>query len=64
MRVGELSDDICNHLCPEVTMKVIISKAPLCFFIALNRFNNSITDATPEMDTINSKLDLQLACGI
>jgi hypothetical protein len=30
MRVGELSDDICNRLDPEITLKVIILNGPLC----------------------------------
>jgi hypothetical protein len=30
MRVGELSDDICNRLDSEITMKVTISKVPWC----------------------------------
>jgi hypothetical protein len=30
MRVGELSDDICNHLDPEIMMKLTISNVPWC----------------------------------
>jgi hypothetical protein len=30
MRVGELSDDICNRLDSEITIKVTISNVPWC----------------------------------
>jgi hypothetical protein len=30
MRLGELSDDICNRLDSEITMKVTISNVPRC----------------------------------
>jgi hypothetical protein len=30
MRVGELSDDICNHLDSKITMNVTISNVPWC----------------------------------
>jgi hypothetical protein len=30
MRLGELSDDICNRLDSEITMKVTISNVPSC----------------------------------
>jgi hypothetical protein len=31
MRVGELSDGICNCLDPKITMKATISNVQLCF---------------------------------
>jgi hypothetical protein len=52
MRVGKLSDDICNRIDPEITMKVTISNVPWCVdntlqqfvSVALNHFNIRITD--------------------
>jgi hypothetical protein len=35
MRLGELSDDICNRLDPEITMKVTVSNVPWCVNISL-----------------------------
>jgi hypothetical protein len=60
MRVGELSDDICNRLDPEVTMKVTVAKVPWCVdytlqhfvLIALNHLNNRLTGAAPKLATI------------
>jgi hypothetical protein len=60
MRLGELSDDICNCLDSEITMKVTISNVPRCvnntlqsfFLVALNHLNIGFTSAAPELDTI------------
>jgi hypothetical protein len=60
MRVGELSDDICNRLNSEITTKVTISNVPRCVnntlydfvLVALNHLNIRITGATSELDTI------------
>jgi hypothetical protein len=59
MRLGELSDDICNRLDSEITMKVTISNVPryvnnaLQYFVlvAWNHLNIRITGAAPELDT-------------
>jgi hypothetical protein len=60
MRLGELSDDICNRLDSEIPMKVATSNVPWFvnntfehfFLVALNHLNIRITGAAPELDTI------------
>jgi hypothetical protein len=60
MRLGELSDDICNRLDSEITMKVTISNVPRCVnnrlqyfvLVALNHLNIGFTSAAPELDNI------------
>jgi hypothetical protein len=59
MRLGELSDDICNRLDPEITMKVTISNVPWCVnntlvLVPLNQLNIRFTSAAPELDTITA----------
>jgi hypothetical protein len=57
MRVGELGDDICNCIDPEITMKVTISNVPWCInntlqhfvLVAMNHF---------KAERHNSKLDI------
>jgi hypothetical protein len=59
MRVGRLSDDLCNHLNPKITMKVTVLNIPWCVdstlyhfvLIVLNHFNIRITGAGPKLDT-------------
>jgi hypothetical protein len=60
MSDDELSNDICNRLNPEITMKVTILNVPWCVdstlyhfvLIALNHFNIRGTGAAPKLDTI------------
>jgi hypothetical protein len=60
MIVGELSDDICNRLNPEIAMKVTILNVPWCsdstlyhfVLVALNHFDTRITSPAPKLDTI------------
>jgi hypothetical protein len=60
MTVGNLSIDICNHLDPEIMMKVTISYVPWRVdntlyrrvLIVLNHFNIRITGAAPKLVAI------------